>query len=151
MFALDNVNVPAPLFTSEVVPEITPDCVPFPVASRVSAPPSKLTFRSVLIAPAAVRVKPSAPTVEVTFAPVLNVMLFDALRVSVAAAPAVLAIAFATVISPAWRLLPLVVVVTFTLVPAFSAVFILPVVTIALSLVLLKFGLAETLVSDPAV
>ena len=78
-----------------------PDCVPAPVAFMVSVPPLRLTFPKLLIAPGAFNVKPSAPTVEVTSALALNVMLFDAFRVRVAAPPAVLVIAFATVISPA--------------------------------------------------
>ena len=78
-------------------------------------------------------------------------MLFEAFKVNVALPPAVLAIAFATVMSPACEFVPALAVVTLTLVPAFSAVCMLAVVTIALSLVLVKLGLAVTLVLTPAV
>ena len=67
----------------------------------MSVPPLRLTFRSVLIAPDAFSVRSSVPTVEVTSAPALNMMLFDALSVSVAFPPRVLPMAFATVMSPA--------------------------------------------------
>jgi hypothetical protein len=78
-------------------------------------------------------------------------MSLEALSVSVALPPAVLPMALATVMSPAWLLVPALVVVTVTLVPAFSAVTMLPVVTIALSFVVVKFGLAVMFVSTPAV
>ncbi len=78
-------------------------------------------------------------------------MLLIAVSVSAALPPAFLAIAFATVILPGWVFAPALPVVTVTLVPALSAARMLPVVTIALSLVVVKFGPAVTLVLAPAV
>ena len=63
---------------------------------------------------------------------------------------AVLARAFATMMLPAWPFVPKLAVVTVTEVPPFRAAWMLPVVTIALSLVELKLGLAVTLASGPA-
>src|SRR5262245_26171831 len=63
---------------------MTPDCVPFPVAFKVNVPPLRLTFCSVLMFRAAFSVRPSAPVVDVTFAPELNVMSFNAFKVRVA-------------------------------------------------------------------
>ena len=97
----DKVNVPAPFFTTVVLPVMAEDWVTAPAALSVSVPPLRLTPRRVVIAPPALTVRPSAPTVEVTLAPVLNTMLFVALNVSDALPPADLAMALATVIFPA--------------------------------------------------
>ena len=120
-----------------------------PVAFSVRVPPSRLTFCRLLIAPGEFSVRPRAPTVDVTLAPALKVMSLDAFNVSVVAAPAVLAMALATVMLPNWPLVPALALVTVTEVPAFSAVWMLAVVTIALSLLDTKLGLALTLVSLP--
>ena len=87
--------------------------------------------------------------VDVIFA--FTNILLSASRVNVASAPVVFDIALLTVISPACEFVPDDVVFIKTLVPAFNAVSILPVVTMALSLVVVKFGVLFTFVSLPDV
>jgi len=70
--------------------------------------------------PPAFRVTLSAPVVEVTLALVLKVIWLVALSVSVAAPPAVFAMALATVMLPASVPTPAVLIVTF--VPPFREV-----------------------------
>ena len=108
-------------------------------------------FAALVMAPPALSVTPNWLLEDVTFAPLLNTMLLAAFNVRPALPPPVLAIAEATVIFPAWAFVPPVPVVTVTLVPALSAVWMLPVVTIALSLVDVKSGPPVTLVLLPAV
>ena len=90
-------------------------------------------------------VKFSAPAVDVML--LLRLMLLCAVRVRVASAPLVLLIAPLTLMSPACT--PPELVVTLTLVPAFSAVSMLAVLTMALSAVEAKLGLPVTLASGP--
>ena len=89
----------------------------------------------------------NCPVVEVMLA--FRFMLLWALSVSVALVPAILLISLATVMSPAWALVPPVPVLMVTLVPAFNAAWIVPVVIIEPSLVLVKSDVPLTLVSEP--
>ncbi len=100
MNAMPGMLMLPPLAFSVMVPKLT---VPPPVASEL-----------------ALNTMFSSPTVEPM--PALRLMLLWAFSVSVAPVPAVLAMASATVMLPAWALVPPVPVLIMTLVPAFSAV-----------------------------
>src|SRR5688572_23541267 len=76
-------------------------------------------------------------------------MLLWATSVSDASPPAVLVIASFTVMLPAWLFAPAVPVVTVTLVPALSAVVMLPVVRMPLLAVVVQFGLPVMFASGP--
>ena len=116
-----------------------------PLASRVMlprlmTPPPRLISASNTIS--------RRPVVEVILALIL--MSLWAVNVKVASAPAVLVMVLLTVISPFCEFGAAVPVITVTLVPAFNAVSIVPVVRIAESLVVVKTGLPVIFVSGSA-
>ena len=94
----------------------------------------------------ALSTRPSVPEVEEI--PAFILMLLCADSVNVAFPPAVLLMALLSVMSPFWAPPALVVIVT--LIPALSAAWIVPMVMMAESAMVVKLGLPETLVSDPA-
>ena len=132
-----------------------PPSVKLPAPANVTVPPFRLSaseFATVTAPPPdasefGVTTRLSAPLVEAM--PALMAMLLCADNESVAAAPVVLLMAAAMVMSPACALVPAELVVMLTLVPLLSAARTEATVTIAPSLVLVKFGPWLTLVSEP--
>ena len=117
-----------------------------PLASSVTIPSATAPVPVEVVS--GLKVMFSLPTVEVMLA--LTLMLRNAFSVNAASPPAVLLMGSATVMSPGSVLAPAAAVEMATLVPALSAVWMVPVVMIDPSFVLLKFGLPVTLVSLPA-
>ena len=144
--------MPAPVLVRPPVPLTTPDWVELaPAALNVSNPPLVLMFAALLMLPPALSVTPSCPTVELTFEPALNTMLFEGVERKRGVAACGLGDGRrnrdVAGLTHWYRQHP---VVTATLVPAFSAFWMLAVVTIALSADENKFETPTTLVSLPA-
>ena len=136
-----------PLPSANAVP--LPLEMPPPCSASVTLLP-RLALPPPVASELALRTRFSLP-VPVALRPALMLMLLWAVRVSDTSLALFVVMALFNVMSPLCALVPALPVVMVTLMPLFSAAWIVATVINDESLVVVKFGLPVTLVSDPAV